>query len=90
LFEAHDSAQEVTLVTSFNEGCPMNDAVTPNRWFRAWRSRSRPAQPDPADLGTAFGLDASFDQAHEAPRAAAAPAKPGWMQRLSVRGWRAA
>jgi hypothetical protein len=35
-------------------------------WARAWRTsgEQRPvhdAQPDPADMGTAFGLDATFD-----------------------------
>jgi hypothetical protein len=68
----------------------MNDATSPNRWFQAWRSQPREAQLDPADLGTAFGLDASFDEAHCAARPAPSPAKPGWMRRLSSRGQRPA
>jgi hypothetical protein len=35
-------------------------------WQRAWRSSNQPRaprqqQPDPADMGTAFGLDATFE-----------------------------
>lgn len=35
-------------------------------WRRTWRSKSSPRRasapkPDPADMGTAFGLDASLD-----------------------------
>lgn len=37
-----------------------------NFWARAWRATqaqhpARDARPDPADMGTAFGLDATFD-----------------------------
>ncbi len=64
----------------------MNDAVTPNRWFQAWRSQPRAVPLDPADLGTAFGLDASFDESHLGGRTSPAPVKPGWMQRFVSRG----
>ena len=66
----------------------MTNAVSPNRWFHAWRSQPREVQPDLADLGTAFGLDASFDEADRAARPA--PTKPGWLRRLSSRGLRPA
>ena len=61
----------------------MNKAVTSRRWFAGWRSAERPAQDDPADLGTAFGLDLSLNElSHEPP----APARrQGWMQRLADR-----
>jgi hypothetical protein len=66
----------------------MNDADTPNRWFQAWRSQPRTVPLDPADLGTAFGLDASFDAPHGAAHPSPNPVKPGWMQRLTSRGKR--
>lgn len=63
----------------------MSKAVNSQRWFAAWRGPSRPAQQDPADLGTAFGLDMSMmDAQHEAPPASA-ERRPAWVQRL---GWR--
>jgi hypothetical protein len=63
----------------------MSKAVNTQRWFAAWRGASRPVQQDPADLGTAFGLDMSMmDAQHEEPPAAA-ERRAGWMQRL---GWR--
>ena len=68
----------------------MNDAISPNRWFKSWRSQPPETQPDLADLGTAFGLDASFDEAHSAARPAPTQAKPGWMRRLSSRSQRPA
>ncbi len=68
----------------------MNNAVTPSRWFQGWRSAARATQIDPADLGTAFGLDASFDETFTAPQDLPAQAKPGWMQRLASRGKHAA
>ncbi len=75
----------------------MNKAVTPSRWFSGWRTAERPMQDDPADLGTAFGLEMSLN---EAAREAAAlggvddradvptvPSvrQPGFMQRLKSR-----
>ncbi len=64
----------------------MSKAVTPQRWFSGWRLAARPPQDDPADYGTAFGLDLSLDEA-----GAAAPAplpgdrRVGWMRRLADR-----
>ena len=68
----------------------MQHDASPNRWFHAWRPQTRLAQPDLADLGTAFGLDASFGDTPPAPPHAPPPAKTGWMQRLSARGKRSA
>lgn len=58
---------------------------TPQRWFTGWRLATRPAPSDPADMGTAFGLELSLFEPSQlpAPRPAARPA--GWMQRLGVR-----
>jgi hypothetical protein len=66
----------------------MNQAPTPMRLFRFLRSRSKTsAQDDAADMGTAWGLDMSFDP----PPEAAAPVPPlpamhrGWLRRLAAR-----
>lgn len=40
----------------------MNKAVIPSRWFSGWRTAERPMQDDPADLGTAFGLEMSLTE----------------------------
>lgn len=59
--------------------------ATPTRWFTGWRCAVRVAQ-DPADLGTAFGLDMSLDPDWAASSAATPVARfPGWMQRLTAR-----
>ena len=56
-----------------------------HRWFSGWRSAERPA-PDPADFGTAFGLDLSLNElVHAAPARPAASPRRGWMQRLAGR-----
>lgn len=59
-------------------------ASTAARLFRWGRPRVRPAAPDPADLGTAFGLDQSLaPESADAP--AAAPARTDWLQRLRLK-----
>ena len=65
----------------------MSKAATPNRWFSGWRTRPQPADMDPADFGTAFGLDLSMNAVeHEAPPAAPpAGRQPGWVRRLAAR-----
>lgn len=63
----------------------LSKAAKPPSWFHRWRSASRPApDTDPADLGTAFGLDLSMSQAAPLPPAAG-EARPGWVQRLADR-----
>ncbi len=60
-------------------------AVSSRRWFSHWRSGSRPApDTDPADLGTAFGLDLSMSEPLPLP-AAPPERRPGWMRRLTTR-----
>ena len=60
-------------------------ATTAARLFRWGRPRVRPVKLDPADLGTAFGLDQSLaPDVDEAP-AAAAPARADWLQRLRLK-----
>jgi len=45
-----------------------SNAASPQRWFKGWRSTPRPApDTDPADLGTAFGLDLSMSEILPAP-----------------------
>ena len=48
----------------------MSTAFAPQRWFSQWRAMAAQPRPDPADLGTAFGLDQSFsaDPATVGPR----------------------
>jgi hypothetical protein len=85
----------LTLVTNNPESTSMSKAAaSPSRWFPGWRTAERPMQDDPADLGTAFGLEMSLNEAAaEAAREApsAAPAHPagarrqGLMQRLTGR-----
>lgn len=60
-------------------------AVPTKRWFAAWRARPVAApELDPADCGTAFGLDLSFPP-DEPPARAAAPAPRGWRERWAQR-----
>jgi hypothetical protein len=69
----------------------MSKPVAPHRWFTGWRSAAaRAPQDDPADLGTAFGLDMSLGDetlphAPPEPAPAAAGRSPGWVQRLTLR-----
>ena len=62
----------------------MNDADRSPRWFHPWRSEPVPAAEDPADLGTAFGLDLSLQREHEAATAPAAAADTGWLPYLRL------
>ena len=62
-----------------------SNAAKPPRWFHSWRSAPRPApDSDPADLGTAFGLDLSMSEGAPLPPASG-EARPGWVQRLAER-----
>jgi hypothetical protein len=62
-----------------------SNAAKPQSWFHNWRSTPRPApDTDPADLGTAFGLDLSMSEAAPLPPASV-DTRPGWVQRLAER-----
>jgi hypothetical protein len=65
----------------------MSNSTAPHRWYHGWRASPPPvAEQDPADLGTAFGLDLSLRELrHEAPDTANAHGQPGWMSRLTRR-----
>lgn len=65
----------------------MSKALTPQRWFHNWRASAPPPDTDPADLGTAFGLDMSLSQIeHDAPALAAPKSRqPNWVSRLAAR-----
>lgn len=64
----------------------VNKTISPQRWFSAWRLGERPApDTDPADLGTAFGLDLSLVEISTEPPPAA-PRRAGWVRRLTTRG----
>ncbi|MDO9073652.1 MAG: hypothetical protein Q7U73_10325 [Rubrivivax sp.] len=56
------------------------------RWFSIWRSADRPApDTDPADLGTAFGLEMSMLEALAEPAAPAAGRRPVGVRRVASR-----
>ena len=58
------------------------------RWFTAWRTRERVAAPlDPADCGTAFGLELSMqpDAAGPVPTRRSGAPRPSWRRRLAGR-----
>jgi hypothetical protein len=64
----------------------MTKAAPTQRWFSGWRAAARPAQVDPADLGTAFGLDLSLNEiVHEPAMAEPVERRAGWVQRLARR-----
>ena len=63
----------------------MNKAAPSPRWFSGWRAAERPAQDDPADLGTAFGLDLSLNELIHEPQPAPAQRRRSWVQRLAGR-----
>ncbi len=45
-----------------------SNAARSQPWFKSWRATARPApDTDPADLGTAFGLDLSMGDSDPAP-----------------------
>ncbi len=64
----------------------MEKAAPPQRWFSPWRPSQPSADPDAADLGTAFGLDMSLGEsvAKPAPQAPVRVRRSGWMQRLAA------
>jgi hypothetical protein len=64
----------------------MSKDVTPQRWFSNWRFAARPPRDDPADYGTAFGLDLSMEECPDAaPAAPPGDRRAGWVRRLADR-----
>ncbi len=63
----------------------MSKAAAPSRWFKAWRPAPRVEPDDPADQGTAFGLDMSLLDDAPPPGPAPRPARAPWAQRLGFR-----
>lgn len=63
----------------------MNKLAPSTPWYAPWRSRAA-SEDDPADLGTAFGLDLSL-QSLPAPMPATKATPPGgWVRRWAARG----
>lgn len=55
--------------------------------FQRLMSRPVPLGCDAADMGTAFGMEMSFDDVDALPAPPLAPRRvPGWVQRLAGRG----
>jgi hypothetical protein len=65
----------------------MDKSDASRRWFGLWRAAEPSSQDDPADLGTAFGLDMSLSELAEDAPAAPAPmdGQGGWLQRVAAR-----
>ncbi len=63
----------------------MSNKEVPNRWFPGWRATPRPQEQDPADMGTAFGLDLSLNVLHAEQAPAPAERTPTWVSRLTMR-----
>lgn len=66
----------------------MDKSDAPRRWFGLWRAAERTLEDDPADLGTAFGLDLSLGELGDDELPAPPPSmqgKAGWMQRMTLR-----
>jgi hypothetical protein len=70
------------------EGIAMSTADPPPRWYAPWRRAEEPAPAaavDPADLGTAYGLDLSMAPLpSDPPDTPTAEPELGW-QRLTTR-----
>ncbi len=62
----------------------MTKHASPARWYAPWRLPAHPAS-DPADLGTAFGLDLSLQAPPVALPRPADPRAGNWMQRWAAR-----
>jgi hypothetical protein len=65
----------------------MDKSAAPRRWFGLWRAAERTPEDDPADLGTAFGLDLSLSELGDEgpPPPPSLQGKTGWMQRMTPR-----
>ena len=67
----------------------MPKSDTPRRWFGLWPAAARRPQDDPADLGTAFGLDLSLDELADDTSPAVASPVDGAGGRMHRQGERA-
>lgn len=64
----------------------MDKSDAPRRWFGLWRAAERSPKDDPADMGTAFGLDLSLSELDdEPPPSSALEGKASWMQRMTLK-----
>jgi hypothetical protein len=62
----------------------MNKLAPSTPWYAPWRSRVT-SEDDPADLGTAFGLDLSLQAAPTPMPATQATPREGWVRRWAAR-----
>ena len=60
-------------------------AAPPQRWFASWRFARPAPSVDPADYGTAFGLEMSLEDEAAAAPPAPVERRPGWVRRLARR-----
>jgi hypothetical protein len=84
-----DVAKRDTVYHPFRKAAAMDKSDAPRRWFGLWRAAERVPEDDPADLGTAFGLDLSLSELGDEGPPPSPPAplqvKAGWMQRMAPR-----
>jgi hypothetical protein len=71
--------------THQQQAASMNKTDNSSRWFGAWRDAPQPEQ-DPADMGTAFGLEMTLEPQTMPSAAEPQDAPMGWIQRLANRG----
>ena len=65
----------------------MNKPVPGPRWYAPWRPSETRLADDPADVGTAFGLELTLAAEATSGKASVTSAsrRAGWMQRLAAR-----
>ena len=65
----------------------MKRSKASRRWFGHWRATERAPRDDPADHGTAFGLDLSLSEVADDPPAPTSSlvGRSHWMQGLVAR-----
>ncbi len=83
--QAADTVTPRDQTQHFETALTMNKPASSPRWFARWRAAETTAEDDPADLGTAFGLDLSMDDTTPQPLPTPPVAQPGWMQRITSR-----
>jgi hypothetical protein len=64
----------------------MNKPIPGPRWYAPWRQSETRVADDPADVGTAFGLELTLAAEPQGKASVtSASRRAGWMQRLAAR-----
>ena len=81
----YDPALRATLsVIEVRQGVVMNKPEFSPRWYLPWRQGESRQADDPADLGTAFGLELSLTPDPQPKPAGEPQNRTGWMHRLAA------